>query len=107
MTPEKWNLLCWERVPRARRTRLPQAQGDLLGDLAAIQEKRKEKSPSEDASFVRPQFSGSQQEALQAGLEGPHPVLVLAGPEREKPARSPEEPCICWSREFLPGMSRL
>ena len=69
-----------ERVPRARRTRLPQAQGDLFGDLAAIQEKRKEKSPSEDASFVRPQFSGSQQEALQAGLEGPHPVLVLAGP---------------------------
>ena len=81
-----------ERVPRARRRPLPSGQGDLLGGLAAMQEKKENgagrparRSGSSAAGTVaeassRPAFSEAQEQALRAGLEPPRPVLVLAGP---------------------------
>lgn len=80
-----------ERVPRARRKPLPSGQGDLLGGLAAMREKKlggDEDPAGKRAAHAgtsvtppgRPVFSPAQEQALRAGLEKKRPVLILAGP---------------------------
>ncbi len=76
-----------ERVPRARRKPLPSGQGNLLGGLAAMRERKQGGSeeragnrPALAAPSGRPVFSPAQEQALRAGLENPRPVLILAGP---------------------------